>query len=442
MTVIWGNRNITAVFPAERGENAYNKGKIMKRIFTSLLCFALAVTLGACGKRENSGNSDDKTAEYADVNAAYAAAAFIPEPVFLEDIHEFEDGNKLYNINDTYIDKRRFNADFSVISSSAELWRGVRNAPALPEEYDRAAAVQYAKAHWNDEQGLCAEFASRCLNAGGLSISSDSSSALALLLLNSRLGCGEFVAVSGDRTVRLPDYAEPGDVVELFCPYEGLMIHSTIFVGTDKLGNMKVCCHNEENSGEYTYLVAESCKSCGAAIKEIFFYHFGKNPGKDSSVLLFENAGYAIENQSYNAAKAVKYARENPADGVGQFGAKHTSQALAEGGLRIGYPVQTALFFQLMKSRLGEMRSIAINPDRTVTLPESAKEGDVCFLYCPREGLIYSSFLIKGADSGSKMLAYSHDKINNDTAPFRVESVCPGSKCGGEIRDAVLFTFD
>lgn len=52
------------------------------------------------------------------------------------------------------------------------------------------------------------------------------------------------------------------------------------------------------------------------------------------------------------------------------------------------------------------------------------------------------SFELKGSDNDSKMLAYSHDKINNDSAPFRVENACPGSRCGGEIRDAVLFTFD
>lgn len=414
----------------------------MKRIITALLCFALAVTLGACGKRENSGNSDDYAAEYSTVNENYAAGAFLPEPVFLSDIHEIEEGNRLYNINDTYIDKQRYNAEFSVISSPAELWLGVKNAPALFGDYDRAAAVSFAKSHWNDEQGLCAEFVSRCLSAGGLSISTDSSSSLALLLLNSRAGFGEFIPVSADRTVKLPQYAEPGDVAELYCPYEGLMIHSTLFVGNDRLGNMKVCCHNEENSGEFAYLVAETCKSCGAPIKEIFFYHFGKNPQKDNNVLLYESSGCAIENQRYNAEKAAKFARENPADGLGQYGAERTSAALAEGGLSIGYPVQTALFFQLMKSRLGEMRSIAINPDRTVTLPSSAKEGDVCFLYCPREGLIYSSFLIKGANSDNKMLAYSQDKINNETAPFRVESVCPGSKCGGEIHDVILFAFD
>lgn len=421
----------------------------MKRIITALLCFALTVALGACGKRENSKKSNDEAAEYSAVNAAYAAAAVIPKPVFLSDIHEWADGNRLYNINDTYTDGERYRAEFETINCPAELWRGVKNAPALFEEYDRAAAVSFAKAHWNDELDLCAAFVSRCLNAGGLSLSTDSSSSLALLLLNTRAGFGEFIAVSQDRTVKLPEYAEAGDIVELYCPYEGLMVHSTIFVGNDDLGNMKVCCHNEENSGEYTYLVDDNCKSCGTPIKEVFFYHF-KSPGEtlpadiqsDVDILLFERSGYAVPNQIYNANKSAEYARKNPLDGVGQFGAEHTSKALAEGGLSVGYPVQTALFFQLMKTRHGEMRSIAINPDRTVTLPENAKAGDICFLYCPREGLIYSSFVIKGADSGGKMLAYSFDKINDDSAPFRVESVCPGSKCGGEIRDVAVFLFE
>lgn len=417
----------------------------MKRICSILLCAAITVSLCACqngeAKREYSAVTDEKAA---------LQTAYVPKPVFLSDIHELADGNNLYNINDTYTDGERYRAEFAAISSPAELWRGVRNAPALGGEYDRAAAVNFAKAHWNDELDLlCAAFVSRCLNAGGLSISTDSSSSLALMLLNSRLGFGEFIPVSSDRTVTLPDYAKPGDIVELYCPYEGLMIHSTIFVGNDELGNMKVCCHNEENSGEYTYLVADNCKSCGTPIKEVFFYHFNSGDEllpeiiqRDKDVILFEKSGYAIPNQSYDARKAAEYARKNPLDGIGQFGAEHTSKALSAGGLSVEYPVQTALFFQLMKSRHGAMRSIAINPDRTVTLPDNAKKGDMCFLYCPREGLIYSSFVIKGADNNGKMLAYSFDKINNDLAPFRVESVCPGSRCGGEIRDVILFTFD
>lgn len=36
--------------------------------------------------------------------------------------------------------------------------------------YDATAAVKFANNHWNDGIGLCAEFVSRCLNAGGISI--------------------------------------------------------------------------------------------------------------------------------------------------------------------------------------------------------------------------------------------------------------------------------
>ena len=36
--------------------------------------------------------------------------------------------------------------------------------------YDPVKALNYAKSHWNDGQGLCAEFVSRCVIAGGLKI--------------------------------------------------------------------------------------------------------------------------------------------------------------------------------------------------------------------------------------------------------------------------------
>ncbi|MBQ2422446.1 MAG: hypothetical protein II286_00655, partial [Clostridia bacterium] len=40
--------------------------------------------------------------------------------------------------------------------------------PASAEGYDPSAALAYAKAHWNDGKGLCAEFVRDCLRAGGL----------------------------------------------------------------------------------------------------------------------------------------------------------------------------------------------------------------------------------------------------------------------------------
>ena len=40
--------------------------------------------------------------------------------------------------------------------------------PASAEGYDPSAALAYAKAHWNDGRGQCAEFVRDCLKAGGL----------------------------------------------------------------------------------------------------------------------------------------------------------------------------------------------------------------------------------------------------------------------------------
>ena len=47
--------------------------------------------------------------------------------------------------------------------------------PAMPRAsaaatYSVDAAINYAKAHWNDGQGQCAEFVSRCVRAGGLDV--------------------------------------------------------------------------------------------------------------------------------------------------------------------------------------------------------------------------------------------------------------------------------
>ena len=41
---------------------------------------------------------------------------------------------------------------------------------ASAASYNATAAVEYANAHWNDGVGLCAEFVSKCLKAGGVTI--------------------------------------------------------------------------------------------------------------------------------------------------------------------------------------------------------------------------------------------------------------------------------
>lgn len=432
----------------------------MKKYY-AIIALALAISLTGCGE-----NNAARTAVALNGYDAESHAQLInPEPVesiesvdsakdtdsepitpvHIEDIHEWDENNRLYNIDGIYDNVERYESEFETADGLKVLWSGLNNP--LDEKYDPNAAVEFAKSHWNDGLDVCAPFVSRCLKAGGLSIGSHSSTLLSMQLLNSGLGFGQFVPVNSDRTVTLPDYAAPGDVVQVYCPYEGTMNHSLLFVGNDEDGHMKVCCHNLANSGKYAFKVDRRCYDCSTSITQVFFYHFyGENEtlpdGISPNTILFEDSGYVIPNEVYNRKKAAKYARENPYDGLGQLGAEHLWNALREGGIKEGYPIQTATFMQLAKSRLGTMYSVDINPDRTVTLPEFAQEGDVCLLYCPGEGMIYSSFIIKGADEKGRMLAYSYDKVNDGTMPFLAESVCPSVVCEGNITRAMIYHFD
>lgn len=443
----------------------------MKRIFAMLLLCALALSFSACKKTEitaptqsfaYSANdlAEPEISSAPPVLSSYAADGAVDQrsetpqnqnggSEFIDDIHEWDENNVLYNINETYEITDRYYMPFEWVEQRAALWHGAGNVPALNERYDPDKAVEFAKAHWNDGVDVCAPFISRCLKAGELSIGSDSSTALCFMLLNSRLGFGQFVPINDDGSITLPEYARPGDIVQLYCSYEGLMIHSMIVTGFDEDGHIKVCCHNPENSGQKALRYEKPCNSCLTPLHEAFFFHFyGEGEWQpepfleNTDTLLFENTGYAIPNQHYDREKAVTSVKSaSIIDGVGMFGAKQTSAALTSGGLNVGTPIQTALFMRLMKSRLGAMYSVAINPDRTVTLPEFVREGDVCFLYCPDEELIYSSFIIKGADADGKMLGYSRDKINDENRAFKVESLCPSSFCDANIKEVVIYHF-
>lgn len=429
----------------------------MKKYY-AIIALMLTISLTGCTVRAiNEVNGRDTESSVQEVKSEplkstssteSAQPDSVPEtiiPVHIEDIHDWDENNRLYNIDGVYDNVERYESDFETVDGRKILWSG--NHTPSNQKYDSAAAVEFAKAHWGDGLDVCAPFVSRCLKAGGLSIGSDSSTLLSMQLLNSGLGFGQFVSVNPDRTVTLPDYAAPGDVVQVYCPYEGTMNHSLMYIGNDENGNMRVCCHNLANNGKYAFKVDRKCYDCTTRIAQVFFYHFfGENEtlpdGIPENTVLFEDSGYVIPNEKYDREKAAEYARENPYDGLGQLGAEHLWAALSEGGINEGYPIQTATFMQLLKSRLGTMYSVEINPDRTVTFPKFVREGDVCLLYCPGEGMIYSSFIIKGTDKNGNMLAYSHDRANDEKRAFLVESVCPSVVCEGKITRAMIYHFD
>ncbi|MCM1166999.1 MAG: hypothetical protein NC299_02165 [Lachnospiraceae bacterium] len=394
---------------------------------------------------DNTGIAPPEDSDFLPPVSSSAPPKLLPEDnyEYVADIHEWADGNRLYNGDGTYDFDERYFSEFVPVDEPAVLWYN-KNGDKTPldEKYDPAAAVAFAKAHWDDDLDLCAPFISRCLRAGGLSISSESSTSLCLKLINSGLGFGQYIPINPDKTVTLPDYASEGDVIQTYCPYEGLMLHSLIFVGNDENGNMRVCCHNYKNSGTYAFHTDRLCYDCSTPLRDVFYFHFyGENerPADNQNALLSEESGYTFD-ESYDRRAAADYAKYYPEDGLGEYGARHLTECFLQGGVSVGYPFQSAMFMQLLKSRLGTAYTLPVNQNRTVYLPEFAEEGDACFIYCPEDAIMFSSFIISGVDEYGRMTAYSYDLMNNGQRAFRVDSVCPG--CESEVKEVVLYHFN
>ena len=374
----------------------------------------------------------------------------IPEEIY--GIHDLSNGNYIYNPNVTDTSNtQRYYADFSWSDDPKVLWTSSIDEVPWPK-YDWEAAVTYGRAHWDDGVGLCAPFISRCITTGDITNYTDSSTSITLQLLHSRLGFGQFVAYNkSDHTITLPDYARPGDVIQIYCSYEGMMIHSLLMVGTDDEGKLKVVCHNMRNGGFTTFYVDhwnDPCYDCETPTVEVFFYHFFRDEDEglpevivnNKDVLLWEERAYTIPDEKYDREAALEYAKRYQEDGLGVFGAEHTWGILEAGGLSVGYPNQSALFLQLLKSHLGTAYSQKIREDRTVILPQYAKAGDIGFVYCPYDGMITSSFIISGRDSTGRMITQSYDLLNDGESAFKVESYCVG--CGDELKEVIIYCFD
>lgn len=456
----------------------------MKKIIAAITLCGFALTLAACEKTEipnstvsvptanDSGSSGSggssgaangsKPSTPADgsssdnmISVPIESMPNLPtsdEPETVSGIHDLSTGNFIYNPNVTDTSNtRRYYGDFGWVNESKTLWTSSIDEKPWPV-YDYEAAIAYGKAHWDDGVGLCAPFISKCITAGSITDYTESSTSITLQLLHSRLGFGQFIEYNkSDHTISMPKYARPGDVVQIYCSYEGCMIHSLLMVGTDDEGRLKAVCHNMRNSGQSTFYVDhwnDPCYDCASKTVEVFFYHFYRDDDEglpeeieqNRDIVLWEEKGYTVLNETYDREAALSYAKNNPADGWGYYGASHTSDILRAGNISVGYPNQSALFLQLLKSHHGAAYSQRVRADRTVILPQYSKPGDIAFVYCPHDGLIVTSAIITGRDDTGRMITESHDLRNDGKSAYKVDSKCVG--CGDEIKEVIIYCFD
>ena len=139
--------------------------------------------------------------------------------------------------------------------------------------YNAEAALQYARAHWNDGVGQCAEFVSKCLRAGGLDIPVIRDCATLYKTIASVTGVtATEVKLNGNGNATLalnPDTLAPGDVIMSWCYNHQSVPHFMLVGGFDSKGQAGFYAHNRAHNNDVFSPKTGRCRSgsCRIGVK-------------------------------------------------------------------------------------------------------------------------------------------------------------------------------
>gem|GEM_PF-1890325 len=152
--------------------------------------------------------------------------------------------------------------------------------------YDANKALQYAKDHWNDGNGLCAEFVSNCVRAGGLGIGVERgtggcanavSNASGVPMVDLKLDSRGYATSALDGNI-----LSAGDVVFQYCYTHSIGPHIMICGGYDSEGVATFYAHNGAmNNSRYNLsrnTAYQHTTSCNMGAKVIHISNIGQKP--------------------------------------------------------------------------------------------------------------------------------------------------------------------
>lgn len=165
--------------------------------------------------------------------------------------------------------------------------------------YDPEKAIAYAAANWNNGVGLCAEFVSNCLTAGGVSIMQKKVSGLesalrtggygTLCKLNSSATQWGQVAKMSDNQGKV----KVGDPLFTYCSVCGYT-HAVICGGVDSSGYITIYAHNSAKNNKKYYA---DCTSHSASY--ISIYSFSMNTHTHNYTTYVAGGAATCETQGY-----------------------------------------------------------------------------------------------------------------------------------------------
>ncbi len=164
----------------------------------------------------------------------------------------------------------------------------VNSVAAKDEAFSVSKALKYANKNWNNGVGLCADFASKCLQAGGVDVygqtvadlydqlKGEYGTAYQLKLTNGKSGKISMSANEGK--------LEKGDPIFYKCNYCGDFEHVVICNGANSEGYSQDYAHNKAHNGNKTTYTYNHCGGDSWTMYSIRMYDGPKLYGKKTNV--------------------------------------------------------------------------------------------------------------------------------------------------------------
>lgn len=130
--------------------------------------------------------------------------------------------------------------------------------------YNINAAVSYAKSHWDDGVGACADFCSACLRAGGINVNISTTRTLMNYLVDNGYASTYLLTTAQGVNLKWSSYSDrvsPGDIIINYCSSCKVYPH-VVFVSDDKSdGYIRQYAHNSAKNNKKYYTGSEGYDS-------------------------------------------------------------------------------------------------------------------------------------------------------------------------------------
>ena len=155
--------------------------------------------------------------------------------------------------------------------------------------YNADAALQYAKAHWNEggKSHKCAEFISKCLTAGGISMNYTGTGSLYKAVVNNGYATKYKISNFNSNRIKFSDYSgkiSAGDVLATYCTVCGQYTHVMLISGSDKNGYVTYYAWNSNKNNATFWNNSYFCNNSSKhAPIETHVWHINSNKSNSTN---------------------------------------------------------------------------------------------------------------------------------------------------------------